>query len=209
MIEATIEKHPEVVALLGRFKLLGPLGRLVVWNRRRINKAKNIHIGEFTYGMPDICMWSTRYQLIIGKFCSIGGGVRLIVDGNHRVDWISTYPFGPEIRGFSKNLEHIAGKGDMVIGNDVWIGILAMILPGVQIGDGAVIGAGSVVARDVGDYEIVAGNPARLIRKRFSEHQIAQLLKIKWWDWPKERIAANHRLLMSSNIDEFIKKFAE
>jgi acetyltransferase-like isoleucine patch superfamily enzyme len=198
-------KHPEVVALLERSKLLAPLEHLVIWNRRRINKAKNIHIGEFTSGTPEICMWSTRYQLTIGKFCSIGGGVRITVDGNHRVDWISTYPFGPGIRGFSRNLEHAVGKGDMVIGNDVWIWALVIILPGVQIGNGAVIGTGSVVTRDVGDYEIVADNPTRLIRKRFSDDQIAKLKKIKWWDWSIEKIAANHHLLMSPNIDEFIE----
>ena len=95
----------------------------------------------------------------------------------------------------------------MVIGNDVWIGEHVLILPGVQIGDGAVIAAGSVVTKNVSDYEIVGGVPARHIRNRFTDERIRELKRIKWWDWPLDKIKENYQLLQSSNIDEFIEKF--
>jgi lipopolysaccharide transport system ATP-binding protein len=152
-------------------------------------------------------MFTDRYRLVIGKFCSIAPKVRIIVDGNHRPDWVSMYPFGEHIHGMARNLDHPAGRGDMVIGNDVWIGEHALILPGVQIGDGAVIAAGSVVTKNVSDYEIVGGVPARHIRNRFTDEQIRELKRIKWWDWPLDKIKENYQLLQSSNIDEFIEKF--
>jgi acetyltransferase-like isoleucine patch superfamily enzyme len=168
---------------------------------------ENIQIGEFTYGTPQIYMFTRKYKLAIGKFCSIARNVRIVVDGNHRPDWITTYPFAETIDGFAKNPGHPAGKGDMIIGNDVWIGRDALILPGVQIGDGAVIAAGSVVTKDVRDYEVSGGNPARHIKNRFTDQQINELKRIKWWDWPLDKIKANQQLLQSSNIDEFIEKF--
>jgi acetyltransferase-like isoleucine patch superfamily enzyme len=168
---------------------------------------KPIQIGEFSYRNPKVEMWTGRYRLVIGRFCSIAPNVKIKVDSNHRTDWISTYPFGELIPGLARNPGHPAGKGDMIIGNDVWIGQDVLILPGVQIGDGAVIGAGSVVTKNVGDYEIVAGNPARHIRNRLNDKQISELKRIKWWDWPLDKIKANHQLLHSSNVDEFIEKF--
>ena len=95
----------------------------------------------------------------------------------------------------------------MIIGNDVWIGQDILIVPGVQIGDGAVIAAGSVVTKNVNDYNIVGGNPARHIRNRFTDEQIRALKEIKWWDWPIDKVKAHYHLLQSSNIDEFIEKF--
>jgi len=150
-------------------------------------------------------MWTNRYHVYIGKFCSISANVRIIVDGNHRLDWISTYPFGELIEKVAKNPGHPMGKGDIKIGNDVWIGIDALILPGVTVGDGAVIGAGSVVTKNVGDYEIVGGNPAQHIGYRFEMAQIKELKKLRWWDWPIEKIVKNINFLQSSEIDEFIK----
>lgn len=102
---------------------------------------------------------------------------------------------------------HPAGKGDMIIGNVVWIGQDVLIVPGVQIGDGAVIAAGSVVTKNVSDYEVVGGNPARHIRNRFTGQQISELKSIEWWEWPLDKIKANYQLLQSSNIDEFITRF--
>ena len=167
----------------------------------------NVHIGEFTYGTPKIYMFTNKYKLVIGKFCSISKNVRILVDANHRADWITTYPFPERIGGLERNPGHPAGKGDMIIGNDVWIGLDALILPGVCIGDGAIIAAGSVVTRDVHDYEIVGGNPIRHIRTRFTDEQIDELKKMKWWDWPLDKIKANYQLLQSPNIDELIEKF--
>jgi acetyltransferase-like isoleucine patch superfamily enzyme len=169
--------------------------------------GRNVQIGEFSYGTPKVHMITDKYRLVIGNFCSIGDNCRIIVDMNHRTDWISTYPFGAFIPGLARNPGHPSGRGDMVIGNDVWFGLDVLILPGVQIGDGAVIAAGSVVTKNVGDYEIVGGNPARHIRNRFTDKQISDLKSIKWWDWPTDKIKAHYQLLQSSNIDEFIEKF--
>jgi acetyltransferase-like isoleucine patch superfamily enzyme len=165
---------------------------------------KNVQIGEFSYGTPKVYMITDKYQLVIGNFCSIAGNCRIIVDMNHPTDWVSTNLF---LELFEPSKDADWGRGDMIIGNDVWIGQDVLILPGVQIGDGAVIGAGSVVTKNVGDYEIVAGNPARHIRNRLTDKQISDLKRIKWWDWPTDKIKANHQLLNSSNVDEFIEKF--
>lgn len=140
-------------------------------------------------------------QLKIGAFCSIGSGVSFIMAGNqgHRMDWASTFPFHymPE---FSEAPDGFARKGDTVIGNDVWIGTEAMIMPGVHIGNGAVIGARAVVTKDVDDYSIAGGFPAKHIRYRFSEEERTMLLKLKWWDWPDEKITAKLDMLSSGDI---------
>ncbi|MFB3763719.1 MAG: DapH/DapD/GlmU-related protein [Methanotrichaceae archaeon] len=129
----------------------------------------------------------------------------MIIGGEHRTDWVTTYPFGCEIEGFQRNPAYSTAKGDIHIGNDVWIGMNATILSGVTVGDGAVIGADSVISHDVGDYEIVAGNPAKHIRYRFSEDQIEALKRIRWWDWPIEKIKEFVPLLESSDISSFIR----
>ena len=174
----------------------------------KTRKKSNIVIGEFTYGNPQINRWNDKYKVKIGKFCSLSQNITIIVDGNHRLDWVSTYPFGRRINDINQNPQHPVGKGDIIIGNDVWIGFNVLILPGVKIGDGAVVGANSVVTKNVGDYEIVGGNPARHIRYRFSQKQINSLKKIKWWDWRIEKIKINVDSLESPNIDEFIEKFS-
>ncbi len=168
--------------------------------------GKNIEIGRYTYGNPKIYMFTNKYKLTIGNFCSIADNVKIVVDGNHRMDWIATYPFGEIFEDIPKNSGHPIGKGDISIGHDVWIANSALILPGVNIGNGAVIGAGSVVTKDVDKYEIVGGNPAKHIKYRFNEDTINALEKIKWWDWPLDKIKANIELLQSPNIEEFIKK---
>lgn len=169
-------------------------------------KGLNLHIGEYSYGVPTV-IGTGRYRVDVGKFCSLSDNLVIIIDGNHRVDWISTFPLGEVIEDIPRNPGHPVGKGDMKIGNDVWIGMDVLILPGVQIGDGAVVGAGSVVTKNVDDYEIVGGNPARHIRYRFSDDQITNLKRIAWWNWPLEKIQQNAELIQSSNIDEFIQKF--
>lgn len=169
-------------------------------------KGENIIIGDFTYGKPEVYKWTNKYSLKIGKFCSIAKGVKLFVDGNHRTDWVTTYPFGEVFSDVPKNSGHPTSKGNMEIGNDVWIGQEAMILSGVKIGDGAVIAAGSVVVKSVEDYEIVGGNPAKSLKFRFTPEQISSLKKISWWNWDLEKIKNEVPLLQSGDVEAFIAK---
>ena len=163
-------------------------------------------VGRSTYGKPTVLRWGKEATLTIGSFCSIGTGVVIMLDGNHRMDWVTTYPFDALLKEFNYLSTPASKKNKVAIGNDVWVGMNALILPGVTIGDGAVIGAESVVAKDVEPYSIVAGNPARPLRKRFDEETISALLQIKWWNWPIERIRENMPLLLSNNIQDFMNK---
>ncbi|MEP9374133.1 type B chloramphenicol O-acetyltransferase [Mesorhizobium sp. KR1-2] len=143
-------------------------------------------------------------KLIIGSFCSIGTGAAFMMAGNqgHRNDWISTFPFFfmSEEPAFAGAINAYQPAGDTVVGNDVWIGAEAMIMPGVRIGHGAMIGSRALVTKDVEPYTIVGGNPAKPIRKRFSDEQIAMLLEMAWWDWPIEQIKEAMPLLCSGDI---------
>lgn len=169
-------------------------------------KQKDGHtlIGEYTFGEPNVFSWGEGTKLTVGKFCCIAGGVSVMLGGNHRTDWVSTYPFTSFL---TKHL-HITGQpqtnGDVVIGNDVWICTHATIMSGITIGDGAVIGMNATVTRDVPPYAIVGGNPANLIRYRFSDLVIAKLLRIKWWDWPPKRIEKVVPLIASHNMKAFL-----
>jgi len=171
--------------------------------------GENFDIGDYTYGKPKILSWGEGARLKIGRFCSISDEVMVFLGGNHRTDWVTTYPFTafedewPEAKGIAG---HPATKGDVVIGNDVWIGWGATIMSGVTIGDGTAIGARAVVTQDVEPYSIVAGNPAQLIRKRFDDDTIRKLLDIRWWDWPLDRIKDNLTSLMSDNISGILSK---
>ncbi len=140
-------------------------------------------------------------KLIIGKFCQIATGVRFIMNGgNHAVHGFSTFPFaafGNEWRDVPLESQ---SKGDTVIGNDVWIGNSATIMPGVKIGDGAIIATNAVVTKNVDPFTIVGGNPAALIRKRFDDETIERLLKMKWWDWDIEKITKNAKDIVSGNV---------
>ena len=140
----------------------------------------------------------------IGKYCSIADGVRIFLGGEHRIDWVSTYPFSVFWQSASGFTGHPRVKGDVVIGNDVWIGRDALVLSGVKIGNGAVVGAGSVVTRNVPPYTVVAGNPARAVKERFSSAQCEALERIAWWNWNEEKIQQALPLLLSGNIDQFI-----
>jgi virginiamycin A acetyltransferase len=163
-------------------------------------------VGKFSYCIDwlEVLNAEDKVPLEIGKFCSIGGGVTIILGAGHRTDWITTYPFSYIFKEF-KNVKGLpATKGGVFIGNDVWIGKGATILSGVHIGDGAVVGTNSVVTKDVEPYTIVAGNPAKIIRKRFSQETINKLLEIKWWDWDLKKIKDNVPFLLSNKMDEFI-----
>lgn len=148
-------------------------------------------------------------RLVIGSFCSIGSGAAFIMAGNqgHRNEWISTFPFFfmPEVPEFETAENGYLPAGDTVIGNDVWIGSEAIIMPGIKIGDGAVIGTRALVTKNVEPYAIVGGNPARTIRKRFDDDDIARLLEMKWWEWPAERLKAAMPLMTSSNVAELYR----
>lgn len=162
-------------------------------------------IGAYTYGTPKIYRWDDRTRLSIGKHCSIAKDVSILLGGEHRTDWVSTYPFNrffPEAEGIAG---HPHSKGDVIIGNDVWIGMGATILSGVTIGDGAVIAAHSLVSKDVPPYAIAGGNPARIIRSRFPEEVVRKLLAIAWWDWPIDKIKEGVPLLMRDDIEAFIR----
>ena len=179
-------------------------------------KQGKIEVGRYTYGLGDdranVLSWKmdNGHKCKVGNFCSIARGCTIFLDGNHRVDWVSTYPFGHihkdvfNIPGVGKG--HPSSKGDVTIGNDVWIGRNSTIMSGVTIGDGAVIAANSHVVKDVLPYSIVGGNPAKFIKFRFSEKQIEQLLEIKWWNWDDDKIKKYTPLLCSDSIDEFIYK---
>ena len=159
-------------------------------------------VGDYTYGKPRVLFEYPHTNLHIGKFSSIAEDVTIFLGGNHRPDFNTTYPFNTvpvEEFGVFRDLKgHPASKGSVYIGNDVWIGYRSIIMSGVQIADGAVIGAGSVVSKNVGPYEIWAGNPARFIKKRFSDEKIEKLLELKWWDWDMEKIKNNIPALMST-----------
>lgn len=145
-------------------------------------------------------------KLTIGKFCSIASGSRFLFNSaNHSLKSLATYTFPIFFEEWGLDKKNVAtawdNKGDIVIGNDVWIGFEAVIMAGVTIGDGAIIGARAVVTKDVPPYSIVGGVPAKIIRKRFSDDVIEKLLKLKWWDWPDERIKKNIAAIQSGRLD--------
>lgn len=146
-------------------------------------------------------------KLIIGKFCSIACGAKFLFNSaNHTFRSLSTYPFPLFFEEWGLDKKNVTdswdNKGDIVIGNDAWIGYEAVVMAGVTIGDGAVIGARAVVTKDVLPYTIVGGIPAKPIRKRFSEETISALLALKWWDWPKEKIAQKIEAIQSGCVEE-------
>ena len=146
-------------------------------------------------------------RLIIGKFCSIATGVKFMMGGTqgHNYEWIASYPLDfldTNFDGYNKvPPKAYRLKGDTVIGNDVWIGAEAMIMPGINIADGCVIGARSLVTKNIGPYEIWGGNPAKLIKKRFCDEDIEKLLQIKWWDWDLEKLREKLSFVRSSDVN--------
>ena len=143
-------------------------------------------------------------RLIIGNYCSIGSGAVFMMAGNqgHRTDWVSTFPFYYQANIFKDSKNPYKKSGNTIVGHDVWIGSEAMIMAGVTIGSGAVIASRAVVTKDIEPYAVVGGNPAEVIRYRFSDEEIEKLLILKWWDWSEERVKERVRLLCSMGVGE-------
>ncbi|RDA65499.1 Vat family streptogramin A O-acetyltransferase [Hafnia paralvei] len=182
----------------------------------------NIIIGDFTYyddpedseNFERNVLYHFPFigdKLVIGKFCAIAKGVQFIMNGaNHKLSGFSTFPFYIFGNGWEKAMpqpEDLPFKGDTIIGNDVWIGYKALIMPGVKIGNGAIISSQSVVTTDVPAYTIVGGNPAKVIKKRFSDEVVCELEKLAWWDWPVEEITKHLTAIMSNDIKTLRTKF--
>jgi len=166
-------------------------------------------IGEYTYGKPTVLSYGSASNLFIGKYCSIAENTTIFLGGNHRTDWITTYPFSVlrlDVDHVKTIMGHPATKGNVVIGNDVWLAHSAVIMSGVKIADGAVVGAFSVVTKDIGPYEIWAGNPAKFIRKRFSQEDIDYLINLKWWNMNDEDVNILAPYLCSQSINELKSK---
>ena len=182
---------------------------------KNIIKNPNIIVGDYTYyddfDNVDNFEKNVKYhfdftgdKLNIGKFCMIASGVTFIMNGaNHLTNSLSTYPFAIFGKGWEKAMDGktYPNKGDIIIGNDVWIGHNATIMAGVKIGDGAIIATNTTVVKDVKPYSIVGGNPAKEIRKRFPDNTINKLLKLKWWDWSIEKITENIQNLTDIKIE--------
>lgn len=185
---------------------------------KNIIKNPNIIVGDYTYydDFEDVQNFekNVKYlfdfigdKLIIGKFCMIASDVTFIMNGaNHLTDAISTYPFAIFGNGWGNAMEgkSYPTKGDTIIGNDVWIGHKVTIMPGVNIGDGAIIATRSVVTKDVPPYSVVGGNPAKELKKRFTEEEITKLLELKWWDWEIDRITRNVEHLTGNQLDQLV-----
>jgi chloramphenicol O-acetyltransferase type B len=165
-------------------------------------------IGQGSYGIPDVIAngFGETKHLTIGKYCSFAKGVTIHLGSEHRPDWATTYPFNIYWPQANNIQGHPLSKGNVTIGNDVWIATEALILSGVTIGDGAVIGARSVISRDVAPYSIVAGNPAKTIRTRFAPETVNRFLAVKWWDWPTEKIERALADLLATDVQAFLNK---
>ncbi len=174
-----------------------------MWLYYHLSKAPLPNFGKGSTGRPRIVS-DGQSLLTVGKYCSISHTAVFLLGLEHKPEWLTTYPFSLEYAEFHGQPYPIKSKGDIVVGNDVWIGYQAMILSGVHIGDGAVIGARTVVARDVPPYAVVVGNPARIIRYRFNPKVITELLTLKWWDKPDEWIKQNIPMLLSENFDALL-----
>jgi virginiamycin A acetyltransferase len=187
---------------------------------RNTVKNPNIVIGEYTYyddpedseNFERNVLYHFDFigdKLIIGKFCAIARGVKFIMNGaNHKISGVSTYPFQIFGNGWERVMPKpgdLPYKGDTIVGNDVWIGYEALIMPGVKIGNGAIVSSRSVVVSDVAPYSIVGGNPAKQIRLRFEPETVARLESLAWWNWPVEKITEHLELIVSDDVEALLR----
>lgn len=186
--------------------------------------APHIEVGDYSYyDDPDepeafqdrnVLYAYGPERLLIGRYCAFATGVRFIMNGaNHPMLGVSTFPFtifgGDWAERTGDLMMSLPSRGDTVVGNDVWLGYEAMVMPGVRIGDGAIVAARSVVVDDVPPYAIVGGNPGRVIRLRYSEEQIALLLRAAWWDWPPALVTEHVRTIMSGSPEDIARIAAD
>lgn len=194
-------------------------GNNIVQFIKNTTTRPNIIVGDYSYydarngeSFEDQVLYHYDFfgdRLVIGKFCAIAPGVTFIMNGaNHRMDGISTYPFNIFGEGWEKHtpmLNQLPFKGDTIIGNDVWVGMDTVIMPGINIGDGAIVAAKSVITKDVEPYTIVGGNPAQKIKERFPEQIINKLLEIQWWDLNIEIISDHIDVIVNGEIEKLEK----
>jgi virginiamycin A acetyltransferase len=194
-----VEGHPRVVFL------------------KTLVRSPTIEVGDYTYyddpGNPaafereNVLYAYGPERLVIGRYCALATGVRFLMAGaNHPTSGVSTFPFAIFGGAWAEQtldlVQAIPSRGDTIVGNDVWIGYEAVVMPGVRIGDGAIVAAEAVVTRDVPPYGVVAGNPARLVRTRFDDTDIDRLLRAAWWDWPVELVTEHARIIMAGRPAE-------
>lgn len=188
----------KLVSWLRRNKLLGPKDIL----------PSCVRVGRYPHGVHSSCFLfvTDESPVTIGSFCALATGVLFICQANHPTETASNFGLQDQILQTKSTMGYLQTKGPIVVGNDVWIATRAIIMSGVTIGDGAVIAAGSVVTRDVPPYAIVGGNPAKIIKYRFSEDTIAAMRQIRWWDWPIERIL-EEKAAFDLPAEEFVLRF--
>ncbi len=161
-------------------------------------------VGTGTYGIPEVFEFGDDTILRIGSYTSIAAGVRILLGGEHRTDWLTTYPFPAMMKGLEDIKDYAPSKGDVVIGSDCWICADVTILSGVTVGHGAIVAAGAIVTRDVPPFAVVGGNPCKFIRWRFEEDVRHLLLEAAWWDWPIDEVKAVARHLCGADLDAFL-----
>lgn len=183
---------------------------------KNVVKAPNLFIGEYTYfddrryGAEKFEEYNILYnyhhdkvKLVIGKFCALAAETKFIMTGDHKLDGFSTYPFPIFGKGWESafGIDAFPRKGDILVGSDVWFGYDSLIMPGVQIGHGSIIAAGTVVKKDVPPYSVVAGNPGRVVKMRFDEQTIERLLNVSWWDWEIGKINRNLKSICHTDLE--------
>lgn len=190
------------MSFVGRIKVSAFQARLGA-QRALLERRADVRIGAHTYGCPRVYAHpGTRLE--IGRYCSIADEVVIFLGNEHRTDFVSTHPFNVLHPRHAHVTGHPATRGNVTIGNDVWLGYRAVILSGTTIGDGAVVGAGAIVSKPVPPYAIVAGSPARVVRTRFPPEIVERLLQVQWWTWEEEEVHSLVGRLMSTDVEAFL-----